>query len=94
MVTIPKTYDRESDGFPHFLLYPAAFGLMVAVKSFWEKLVLDSNLIDLYELSWAFSIWLESLAIIPQLYLLHMLKVVRITFEWRLKGGLDITWLL
>ena len=56
--------DRESDAFPHYYMYGAALlAAIIAHKSL--------NPIDFL---WSFSIWLESLAILPQLFMITKLK--------------------
>lgn len=56
--------DRESDAFPHYYMYGAALlAAIIAHKSL--------NPIDFL---WSFSIWLESLAILPQLFMINKLK--------------------
>jgi len=61
------TYDKEDDGFPHYyLVVPAALlGICVnqdmwSFGSYWA-----------FEMLWAFSIYLEAVAILPQLFMLQ-----------------------
>eukprot|EP01066_Platyproteum_vivax_P001288 Platyproteum_vivax@DN11532_c0_g1_i1.p1 len=64
---ISQTYDRNADGFRYELyLVPTA-----AVIS-----LFTSENFSAAELLWTFSIWLESVAIIPQLVLLQQLREV------------------
>lgn len=52
---IAKSYDKESDSFPHYYVYLGAGVLALLIHTDFEP----------FELSWSFSIWLESLAIVP-----------------------------
>ena len=52
---IIKSYDKESDSFPHYYVYLGAGVLALLIHTDFEP----------FELSWSFSIWLESLAIVP-----------------------------
>ncbi|KAM3145109.1 hypothetical protein pb186bvf_002784 [Paramecium bursaria] len=62
-----KSYDGQSDDFPHFkFLYPGAALLAIFFNTGFST----------FELSWSYSIWLESLAIIPQLHMLQKMKDV------------------
>merc|ERR1711988_270139 len=65
---VSQTYDRDADNFPYekFLLPPAlVLGFLFAEE--WTSLP---------EILWTSSIWLESVAIIPQLVLLQSLREV------------------
>lgn len=58
------SYDKDSDSFQHYYIYLAAMILAVIIhKSF--------NPIDFL---WSFSVWLEALAILPQLFMIYKLK--------------------
>lgn len=61
-----QSYDKESDSFPHYYVYLGAGVLALLIHTDFEP----------FELSWSFSIWLESLAIVPQLYMLQRIKEV------------------
>ncbi|CAK92544.1 unnamed protein product (macronuclear) [Paramecium tetraurelia] len=61
------SYDSASDDFPHYkFIYTGAAVLALLVHT------------DLapFELGWSYSIWLEALAIIPQLHMLQKIKDV------------------
>ncbi len=58
------SYDRESDSLPHYYIYLAALLMAVLIHK-------SLNPVDFM---WSFSIWLESLAILPQLYMINRLK--------------------
>ena len=83
LMRVKKPYnlslDRESDSFPHYYLDGAALlAAIIAHKSL--------NPIDFL---WSFSIWLESLAILPQLFMINRLKdVENITAHYVLFLGL------
>jgi ER lumen protein retaining receptor len=73
------SYDRESDSLWHYYIYLAALLLAILIhKSF--------NPIDFL---WSFSVWLEALAILPQLYMIYKLKdIENITAHYILFLGL------
>ena len=55
------------DNFPHFrVLMPAALVLTLIVNSGWEP----------WEFVWSYSLWLESVAFIPQIVMLNKIRVV------------------
>ena len=55
------------DNFPHFrVLMPAALVLTLIVNSGW----------DAWEFIWSYSLWLESVAFIPQIVMLNKIRVV------------------
>ena len=58
------SYDRESDSLPHYYIYLAALLMAVLIHK-------SLNPVDFM---WSFSIWLESLAILPQLFMINRLK--------------------
>ncbi|KAL1292450.1 hypothetical protein HN51_060885 [Arachis hypogaea] len=58
---VRRTYDRELDTFRHYFLVGASFFLALILH---EKFTLQ-------EIFWAFSIYLEAVAILPQLVLLQ-----------------------
>jgi len=61
------TYDSIGDQFPHFkVLLPAAFVLTCLVHTGWSA----------WEFCWSYSLWLESLAFIPQIVMLHKIRVI------------------
>lgn len=63
---LTQTYTPTEDKFPHYFLYLGAFIMSVIIhKSF--------NPIDFM---WSFSIWLEAVAILPQLSMITRLKDV------------------
>jgi ER lumen protein retaining receptor len=57
---LTQSYDNEADAFPHYWLY-----LLAIVLGF----IMHSKF-TVYGIFWAFSIWLEALAILPQLYMI------------------------
>lgn len=64
---ISQTYDRRADSFPyHKYLIPPCVILSVVTAEDWSAT----------EILWAFSIWLECVAILPQLILLQQLREV------------------
>jgi ER lumen protein retaining receptor len=64
VVRFHGTYNEESDGFRViFLVIPAAVLALIFNEKF-----------ELFEIVWSFSIYLESVAILPQLYMLSKMK--------------------
>lgn len=62
-----QTYDIMGDSFPHFkVLMPAALVITLIINSGWE----------MWELVWSYSLWLESVAFIPQIFMLNKMRVV------------------
>jgi ER lumen protein retaining receptor len=55
--------DRLSDDVPHYYVIPAALLLTAIIHTKWS----------FFEIAWSFSIWLEALAIIPQLRMITKL---------------------
>ena len=73
------SYDREADSFPHYYLYLASLFLAVIIHK-------SLNPIDFI---WSFSIWLEALSILPQLFMINKLKdIENITAHYVLFLGL------
>jgi len=64
---ISQTYDKNADTFPYatYLIPPAAILAIITTENY-----------SLSEILWTFSIWLESVAILPQLVLLQRLREV------------------
>eukprot|EP00921_Rhytidocystis_pertsovi_P004421 GHVQ01007685.1.p1 GENE.GHVQ01007685.1~~GHVQ01007685.1.p1 ORF type:complete len:224 (-),score=16.37 GHVQ01007685.1:85-756(-) len=64
---ISQTYDNKADGFPYhiYLIPPAAI-----------LTIFTTEVYSFHGILWTFSIWLESVAIIPQLVLLQHLREV------------------
>jgi ER lumen protein retaining receptor len=61
------TYDSIGDSFPHFaVLLPAALVLTCIVQTGWTT----------WEFAWSYSLWLEALAFIPQIVMLHKIRVI------------------
>jgi ER lumen protein retaining receptor len=61
------TYDAIGDDFPHLMaLLPAALVLTCLVQSGWTP----------WELVWSYSLWLESLAFLPQIIMLNKIRIV------------------
>jgi ER lumen protein retaining receptor len=58
---VKQTYDREQDTFRYIFLIVPAFVLALVVHSSWS----------IMEVLWTFSIYLESVAILPQLVLMQ-----------------------
>ena len=62
-----STYDAIGDGFPHLLyLLPAATLLTIIIHAG------DTT----WEFVWSWTLWLESLAFIPQIVMLNKIRVV------------------
>ena len=62
-----QTYDALGDDFPHFkVLLPAALVLTCIVQSGWTP----------WELVWSYSLWLESVAFVPQIIMLNKNRIV------------------
>jgi ER lumen protein retaining receptor len=62
-----QTYDSIGDDFPHIkVLLPAAAVLTALVHSG----------VTPWELVWSYSLWLESLAFIPQIVMLNKIRIV------------------
>ena len=61
------TYDALGDAFPHFKILIPAAAVLTAIchsgTSYWE-------------LCWSFSLWLESLAFIPQIIMLQKIRII------------------
>lgn len=77
---ISQTYDPKADNFPYhiYLLPPAALLTLLTTESF-----------TFQEVMWTFSIWVESVAIIPQLVLLqHLREVENLTSHYVATMGL------
>ena len=73
------SYDKDSDSFPHYYIYLGALLMAVIIRKSFNPL----------DFSWSFSIWLESLAILPQLFMINKLKdVENITAHYILFLGL------
>lgn len=61
------TYDVLADDFKHWLiLLPSALVLTLMCNSGWDS----------WEMVWSFSLWLESIAFIPQIIMLNKIGVV------------------
>ena len=55
------TYNKKSDVFPHYCLYGVALVLTMIVHKSWLPI----------QLLWNYSIWLESLAVLPQIPMIY-----------------------
>lgn len=74
---ICETYDKEQDTFPHvkFAIVPCGvLALLTYVLGGWHQFNPDSYYLQ--ELLWMFSIYLEAVAILPQLVLLRRYRIV------------------
>ena len=61
------SYDKTGDDLPHFLwILPAAGALTLVIHTKFT----------VFEMSWSYSIWLEALAILPQLKMLTKMSEV------------------
>ena len=61
------TYDSLGDQFPHFkVLIPVALVLTCVLNTGWTP----------WTFAWSFSLWLEAIAFIPQIVMLHKMRVV------------------
>ena len=61
------TYDTLGDKFPHFkVLIPVALVATCILNTGWTP----------WTFAWSFSIWLEAIAFIPQIVMLHQMRVV------------------
>ena len=61
------TYDALGDQFSHIkVLIPVALVLTCILNTGWTT----------WQFSWSFSLWLEALAFIPQIIMLHKMRVV------------------
>jgi ER lumen protein retaining receptor len=70
------TYEALCDDFQHRkFIYPGTLFLLYLIAALLMALLVHTRL-SLFELSWSFSIWLEALAIIPQLRMLTKMKDV------------------
>ena len=58
------SYDHSADSFPHYLLYLAAAVLTLLIHRSFEPM----------QFIWSYSIWLEAVAILPQLLMINKLK--------------------
>uniref|UniRef100_A0A7S0LDA2 ER lumen protein-retaining receptor n=1 Tax=Coccolithus braarudii TaxID=221442 RepID=A0A7S0LDA2_9EUKA len=63
-----NTYDKEDDGFPHMYLVLPALLLGICVN---QDTWAFSAAYSAFEMCWAFSIYLEAVAILPQLFMLQ-----------------------
>ena len=61
-----QSYDRLSDDVPHYYVIPVALFLTAIIHTKFS----------FFEMAWSFSIWLEALAIIPQLRMVTKLQEV------------------
>ena len=67
--TLKKSYDLVGDDFQHLkFIYPLAAILTVFLHTEFSA----------FEMVWSYSIWLESVAIIPQLYMIAKIKDVKL----------------
>jgi ER lumen protein retaining receptor len=65
-------YDPKSDSFNHYLfLYPAVILVTVLFH------ISNRQQYLYYEYLWSFSVWLEAVAIVPQLYIVYRKREVR-----------------
>ena len=65
-------YDPKSDNFNHYLfIYPAALVLTILFH-------INGKKHQWFDYCWSFSVWLEALAIIPQLYIVYKKREVEI----------------
>ena len=60
-VRFKSTYDAKGDSFRLYLLFISAFGLAIFINHEWSVM----------EILWTFSIYLESVAIVPQLHMVY-----------------------
>lgn len=73
------SYDKDSDSFQHYYLYLGALVMAVIIHKSFNPL----------DFTWSFSIWLQALAILPQLFMITKLKDVQnITAHYILFLGL------
>lgn len=75
------TYERENDAFLHwkFAVAPCAVLALVANEGHWASMSLSSFG---FEVAWAFSIYLEAVAIVPQLIMTQRHKAVENITSW------------
>ncbi|CDW90306.1 er lumen protein retaining receptor [Stylonychia lemnae] len=61
------TYDALGDDFPHFkVLLPAAFVITLLINTGYQP----------WEFVWSYSLWLESIAFIPQIVMLNKIRLI------------------
>ena len=61
------TYDSLGDQFPHLkVLIPVALVLTCILHTGWDP----------WHFAWSFSLWLEAIAFVPQIVMLHKMRVV------------------
>lgn len=64
--TVRGSYDRNNDSFRHYFLIPPCLALALLIN----------NKFTFREIMWTFSLWMEAVAIIPQLVLLQRTRNV------------------
>ena len=82
------TYEASLDTFKHvhFAILPCVALALVFNEGHWAK---QSFFHYIFEIFWAFSIWLESIAIVPQLILLQRHKSVENITSWCVRALCD-----
>ena len=60
------TYDSLGDQFPHWALLPVALVLTCILNTGWTT----------WTFCWSFSLWLEAIAFVPQIVMLHKMRVI------------------
>lgn len=81
-----STYEADHDTFKYvqYAIAPAAALGLVFNEGHWAKQSLAHYA---FEICWAFSIWLEAIAIVPQLILLQRHRSVENITSWCVGGG-------
>lgn len=74
-------YDKELDSLNHYMfIYPAVALMTILVHT-------TNRYNGFWDISWTFSVWLEAVAIIPQLYIVYKKREVNLNknSNYRLK---------
>ena len=86
-------YDKELDSLNHYIfIYPAVAVMTLLVHT-------TNRYNGFWDISWTFSVWLEAVAIVPQLYIVYKKREVSVSLllilggshHWYLYG---MSWLL
>ena len=86
-------YDKELDSLNHYIfIYPAVAVMTLLVHT-------TNRYNGFWDISWTFSVWLEAVALVPQLYIVYKKREVSVSLllilggshHWYLYG---MSWLL
>ena len=83
-------YDKELDSLNHYIfIYPAVALMTILIHT-------TNRYNGFWDISWTFSVWLEAVAIVPQLYIVYKKRQVLIlkNTNKRWKSLPELIWLL